>query len=176
MDQGAPAVQQELPSGNLGFMHLIAAAALIVVLSLTGFAFIKKHNLTKDLIEVEADIVAVEDQLEEKAEQNLDSTVVAQNTIDQVEESQIIWSRVLVSLLDLTPVDVFYRSYSASLDGELSVSVLTDSYDSAAQLISKLDDENDFEDVFVSSLSKGSADAGFDVVSFGVNFSVNNSK
>ena len=174
MDTDAPTVQQGLPSGNLKFIHLIAGALLIGVLLLTGWAYFQKYSLNNSLAEAEAAIAEVQDTLDDMSEQKLDSVVIAQNTIQSVESSQIVWSEVLTRLLASTPIDVFYRSYSASMDGQMSVSVLTDSYDSAAQLIAVLDDENTFEDVFVSSLSKGSADAGFDVVSFGITFSVNN--
>lgn len=177
MDSEAITVQQELPSGNLGFVHLLAGAALVVVLLLTGWAYLQKHNLNNELVTVEANMAQVQAQLDKMTEQKLDSTVVAQNTIKQVKDTEIIWSEVLTRLLDATPVNVFYRSYTASMDGKLAVSVLTDSYDTAAQLISVLDQEDAFENVFVSSLSKGSASTGFDVVSFGVTFSVaNNSK
>lgn len=177
MNQDTLTVQQELPSGNLGFVHLLAGAALVVVLALTGWAYLEKHNLNKELVTVEANMAQIQSELAKMTEQKLDSTVVAQNTIKQVKDTEIVWSGVLTRLLDVTPVNVFYRSYTASMDGKLSVSVLTDSYDSASQLISVLDNEDDFEDVFVSSLTKGSASTGFDVVSFGVTFSVaNNSK
>jgi len=173
METDVQAVQQELPSGNLRFIHLIAGVLLVGVMLLTGWAYLQKYRIAKAMAVVESDIEQVQDALDEKTEQKLDSVVIAQNTIEAVEESSIVWSSVLTRLLTVTPLDVFYRSYSASLDGQMSVSVLTDTYDSAAQLIALLDEDNTFEDVFVSSLTKGTAEAGFDVVSFGIVFSVN---
>ncbi len=172
MDSDRPAVHQELPSGNLNFIHLIAGVLLVGVVLLTSWAYFQKYNLNKALATTEIDLEEVQDALDEKSEQKLDSVVIAQNTIASVEESEIVWSEALTRLLKITPIDVFYRSYSASMDGQMSVSVLTDTYDSAAQLISVLDDDNTFGEVFVSSLNQGSADTGFDIVSFGITFSV----
>lgn len=164
-------VRQEIPSGNLRFIHLIAMIALVAVVVLTGWAYFQKYRLNNAVEAVEADIATTQAQLDEMQEQNLDAVVVAQQVVSEVENA-IIWSDVVTDLIQVTPLDIFYRSYSASKDGRMSVNVLTDSYDSAAQLIAVLSQEELFQDVFASSLTRGSSDSGFDVVSFGLTFNV----
>lgn len=164
-------VRQEIPSGNLRFIHLIALLALVVVIVMTGWSYLNKYRLNRSLASVEAEIAATQADLEEMESQRLDAVVVAQQAVDEV-DSAIAWSEVITDLITVTPLDVFYRSYSASTDGKMSLSVLTDSYDSAAYLLSILDEESMFTDVFSSSLTSGFSDSGFDVVSFGLTFNV----
>mgnify|MGYP001378084259 CR=1 FL=1 len=164
-------VRQEIPSGNLGFIHFIALFALGIVVLLTAWSYFSQYNLNKDIAAVQDDIELIESELTEMQNQNLDAVVIAQQTIEDV-ESSFVWSEVITELISVTPLDTFYRSYSASTEGKMSLSVLTDTYNSAAQLVAILDGADMFTDVFVSSLTSGSAETGFEVVSFGITFNV----
>jgi Tfp pilus assembly protein PilN len=113
-------------------------------------------------------------QLDELKAENLDTLVVAQQTSTEVENS-IRWSQVVQQLLKVTPVNVFYRSYSASTDGKMTVSVITDSYSSAANLIAVLNKSTVFSNAFVASMARGSSDGGSQVVTFGITFDIDSS-
>lgn len=163
---------QDFSVGNVRLSHWVAGFIFVVVLVLTGWAHFQKIQLNKALVETEVQVNQVESQLDQMREQKLDAVVAAQAVIDEVKASSIQWSKVVIKLLDVTPLDVFYNSYNASVEGKMTVNALTDSYDSAAQLISVLDKESLFSNVFVGSLTKGDADSGSEVVSFGVTFNV----
>jgi Tfp pilus assembly protein PilN len=162
----------EIPSGRFSFMHLVAIAAIGLVLALTAWTFVQKRSVEKDLLTVESNVSDVQSQLDALAEKELDEVAIAQEVISDVEENSVVWSDTILHLLSVTPLDIYYRNYSAAADGAMSVSVLTDSYDSAAHLIAVLEDDDSFVDVFTSSLSLGNSSAGGDVVSFGLTFNV----
>ncbi|MDP2624654.1 MAG: hypothetical protein Q8P27_00535 [Candidatus Peregrinibacteria bacterium] len=164
--------QNAIPSGNLQFSHLVAGLVVLVVVALTGWAYFQRYNLNNQISEVAGEIIQVEAELESLTEKQLDSVIIAQQTVDDLETSAIQWSEAVTNLLSVTPLDIFYRSYTASSNGKMSVSVLTDSYDSAANLISVLEGSDDFSEVFVSSLTQASDESGAGVVSFGVTFNV----
>ena len=157
-----------LKVGNARLIHWIAGAVLAFVLLWTLWAYVQMVR-TKGAIEaVAAQTQAAQAQLDQIRAQQLDAVIAAQQTADQVRAGDIQWSGVLAKLLEVTPLDVFYRSYTASVDGKLTLSALSDDYDSAAQLLSVLNQTEPFSGVFTSSLTRGSAESGSEVVSFGV--------
>lgn len=157
---------------NFTWIHLVSFLILGVVLVMTAWAAYQRYSFTSKIASIEAQVQEVDLQLSELGEQKLDAIVVAQQTVETIEQTQILWSEVVTHLLNITPLDVVYRSYSASSEGNMSVSVLTDSYDSAAQLISILNKDTQFGGAFVSSITKGSSESGSEVVSFGITFNV----
>lgn len=170
-------MNEELPGLNhspLPLFSLVSALILAVVLVGTGWVFYKSYRLDASLAAVEKGLKSSQDQLDELKAEHLDSLVVAQETVKEVEAS-IVWSQVVQQLLKTTPVNIFYRSYSASNDGKMSVSVVTDSYTSAANLISVLNQSKVFSNAFVASLARGSSDAGSSVVTFGITFNIDSS-
>jgi Tfp pilus assembly protein PilN len=158
--------------GNVRLVHWVAGLIFVVVLALTGWAQFQKSQLNADLTDVEAETNQVETLLDQMRADKLDAVIIAQQLADQVESEAVQWSGVVTRLLNITPLDVFYNSYSASVDSQMNVNAITDSYESAAQLISVLDKESTFTDVFVPSLTQGDSDTGSEVVSFGVSFNV----
>lgn len=158
--------------GNLKLVHWVAGVLVLVVLVLTSVAALQKVRLSRAIVQTEAAVAEADQRLIAIQEKHLDSIIAAQQQITEVRGSSVRWSQVLVKLLSLTPVDVFYRAYSAAVDGRMNVSVLTDSYASAADLIAILTKEEAFSDVFVSSITQGASESGNDVVSFGLTFNV----
>ena len=163
---------QDFSAGNVRLSHWVAGFIFVVVLVMTGWAQFQKNKFEKALASGEIQLNQVETQLEQLRAEKLDAVIAAQAVNDHVQASSLKWSGVVTKLLSVTPLDVFYNSYNASSEGKMTVNALTDTYESAAQLISVLDKESLFSDVFVGSLTKGSSDSGSDVVSFGVAFNV----
>jgi Tfp pilus assembly protein PilN len=164
---------QDLPIGNVSLGPWVAGVIFVIVLALTGWTHVQKGQLNTALIDIEVETNLAEKQLSQMRDADLDAIVVAQGVINDVEAVSIRWSDVVSQLLEVTPLDVFYTSYSASVDGKMNLNAFTDSYGSAAQLISVLDRNPLFVDVFVPSLTQGSSDSGANMVSFGLAFNVN---
>ncbi len=168
MDFETPQDDMPLRVGNARLIHWIAGGVLALVLVLTAWAYIQVARTKGALEDVKVQTQTVQAELDQIKAAQLDAVIAAQEIVDQVKAGDIQWSGVLVKLLEVTPLDVFYRSYTASVDGKLSLSALSDDYDSAAQLLSVLNQTPPFTGVFTSSLTRGSAESGSEVVSFGV--------
>lgn len=164
--------QSEFPVGNARLIHWIAGAVLGVVVLATVWAYFQVWSVKGNLKDVATQTEAVQAELDQIVAQKLDAVIAAQQVVDQVRAGDIQWSAILAKLLEVTPLDVFYRSYTASVDGNLTLSALSDDYDSAAQLLSVLNQTEPFGGVFTSSLTRGSAESGSEVVSFGVTLNV----
>lgn len=163
---------QDFSVGRVRLTHWVAGLVLAAVLGWVGWAHVQKASLKKDLIDVERRTTEAEAQLAAMTSSQLDAVIVAKTVSDQVRSGAIQWSDVIVRLLKVTPLDVFYHSYSASVEGKMTVNATTDTYESAAQLISILTQDSSFSEVFVPSLTEGEADTGASRVSFGVTFNV----
>ncbi len=161
-----------LKVGNARIIHWIAGAVLTLVLVFTAWAYVQVVRTKGALLDVKVQTQTVQAELDQIKAEKLDAVIAAQGIVDQVKAGDIQWSGVLAKLLEVTPLDVFYRSYTASVDGKLTLSALSDDYDSAAQLLSILNQTPPFTGVFTSSLTRGSAESGSEVVSFGVTLDV----
>jgi len=164
--------RSSLPGSSLRLSHLAAGAVVLFVLLLTGWSAYQRYSVQQSIDEVNSHIGETNTALDEMSSKQVESIIVAAQTVDQVQARAITWSSVITKLLEITPVDIFYRSYSASSEGEMTVSVLATSYESAAELISILEGEPTFSNPFVASLTQGSTDSGTGVVSFGVTFNI----
>lgn len=156
--------------GNLSMTHWLAGLVLVAVLGWTGWLYYQSQSLTDQVGSLQLEISETQSELDQLKEQSLDAVIVAQQTIDEIGASSIVWSEVLTHLQQITPVDIFYRSYSASADGRMTVSVIADSYDSAAALLSIFESDERFSEAFAASLTQGSTESGAGVVSFGLTF------
>lgn len=152
--------------------HVVSALVLLAMLLATGWVYFQRYRLDTALATTQQEVQSAEAQLVELQSQKLDAILVAQKTLDELEKNSIFWSKVITHLGSITPPNVFYRSYTASADGRMSLSVLTDSYDSAANLISILTQDAAYSDVFVSSLTQGNSQSNTPIITFGITFTV----
>lgn len=136
--------------------------------------YFSKTSLGKDIAEADSSIADLEEQVSELEEQSLDEATVAQEVIALLEASEVLWSEVIGDLLEVTPLDIYYSSYSGNENGYVTVNALGDSYYAVADLIEVLADDSKFEDVFVPSVS--SVSGGDEMVTFSFGFTYDDSK
>ncbi|OIP80079.1 hypothetical protein COW94_03390 [Candidatus Peregrinibacteria bacterium CG22_combo_CG10-13_8_21_14_all_44_10] len=135
------------------FLHLISFVVFFAVLFYGAYTFISKSSLESSASDTDSQISNLEEQIVELEKQSLGAVTVAQQLIAQVEESEIEWSNVISRLLDATPLDIYYSSYSGSEDGVVTVTGMADTYHSVAGLVTALNAGSYFGDVFVSSVA-----------------------
>ncbi|EKD93152.1 MAG: hypothetical protein ACD_28C00224G0003 [uncultured bacterium] len=163
---------QDLDTPSFHWAHFIAFAATGIVLAGMAWTYFQHYRLEAQLDEVQAQTRASQEQLVELQSKKLDALIVAQEKVMKVNQESIQWSKVVATLLKVTPPNIFYSSYSASSEGRMALSVVTDAYDSAANLIALLDKHNLFSEVFSSSLNRGLSESNQSLVTFGVTFKV----
>lgn len=162
----------EAPRGR--FLPALVIFVFVVGILFTIFLVIQQIALNGDLSRIEGQRLELEAEIALLKEQQLEELFTAQEVKDVLEEESVEWSKIIRKLQDLTPVTVFFSSYSAGSNGQVSLSGLGDSYSAVADVISAMERSSDFVDVFVPSVTLGTTGDGQEVVSFSI--SVENSK
>ncbi len=96
----------------------------------------------------------------------MEAVFKARKTLDEIEGTEIVWSQVIKKLLDTTPAEVLFRSYSGSEQGDILISALSPSFEAAAKAIKLLGEANDFGGVFAPTITKGVDNGQQTTVSF----------
>jgi Tfp pilus assembly protein PilN len=154
----------EAPRGRL--LSTLAFFLFVLTALFVLFLFFQQLSLKGAVRDLDARKVEVEAQMEELRAQEIEELFVAEQLRDRLEADTVLWSKVVRSLQDLTPVTVFLTSYSLSELGEVQVSGLGDSFGSVADAILSLEKSPDFLHVFVPSVTAGKTSDGQPVVSF----------
>lgn len=154
----------QAPQGRLLSTLVIFIFVLGVLYTL--FLVFQQMNLKSDLSTIEGQATELTNKIEALEREQIQELFVAQELKDQVEAERVAWSKVIRKFQDLTPVTVFFSSFSGGSGGELSVSGLAENAESVADMISVLDSSDDFTEMFVPSLTEGTTSEGQSVVSF----------
>lgn len=156
--------QFEAPKGRLLSTVVIFVFAVVVLYTL--FLLFQQFSFGRSVSKIEGRILELETQISTLKDDQIEELYVAQQLDDLVSENMIHWSLVIKKLEDLTPVTVFFSSYSGSRDGSIQLSGLGDSYGSVSDVISALTESSDFIGTFVPSVTLGTTSDGQEVVSF----------
>lgn len=162
----------QAPQGRL--LSTLVLFFFVIGILYTLFLIFQQANLKGDLVRIEDQSAELQIKIETLEREQIQTLFVAQEIKDGVEATRITWSKVIRKFQDLTPVTVFFSSFSGGNDSELNLSGLADSADSVADMLSVLELSDDFSNAFVPSVTEGTTSEGQTVVSF--NLSVNAEK
>ncbi len=130
------------------------------------FLLVQRYTLNRSVSTAQEQMEMVQSDMDALRAEQIEELFIAQEVKDAVDEQATLWSKVVRRIQDLTPVTVFFSSYSGSADGAIQLSGLGDSYGSVADVISALRDSDYFTDVFAPSVTLGTTSEGQEVVSF----------
>ena len=156
----------QAPQGRL--LSTLALFTFILVAFYTLFLFLQNWNLNRETKRIEQNVGDLNVELSALKDEKIEALYNAQKLKDELEEESIAWSKILTKLEDLTPVSVFFSSFSANVDGSIQLNGLGDSYRAVASAIAALQSSKDFSDVFVPSITGGTTGDGGQVFSFSV--------
>lgn len=154
----------DVPRGRL--LPTLVIFLFVLGLLYTLFLVFQKINLNGDITHLQAESEGVQGKIEALKEDQIEELVVAEDLKKRIEEIQILWSKVLSSVENLTPVGVFFSSYTVGEDRSIQLSGLGNDFGAVASVISSLQKSADFTDVFVPSITLGKTSDGQSVVSF----------
>lgn len=157
----------QAPQGRLGSTLVIFLFVLAVLYTL--FLLFQQRGLTRAVSDAETELLSIEQEVSELREDRVEELFRARELREDVQETAIEWSGIVKRFQDLTPVTVFFSSYTVSEDGRITVSGLADSYGAVADTIDSLQKSTDFDAEFVPSVTAGATADGQDVVSFSLN-------
>jgi len=157
------------------FLHLISFVIFVVVLCYGAYIFVSKASIESSIADADSQIANLDGQVAELEQQSLGEVTIAQQLVSEVESGEIKWSKVVSDLLDTTPFDIYYASYSGSEDGTVTVTGLADTYYAVAGLVDALYSNNVFKEVFVSSVATATS-GDSEMVSFNLGFTYDDAK
>lgn len=156
--------QFEAPKGRL--MPTVVIFVFALALLYTFFLLFQQYSLNRSVDKLNEQIVGVNAEITALKSDQIEQLYNAKEISESVEAESVYWSQVIKKVQNLTPVTVFFSSYTGTGDGSLQLSGLGDSFGSVADAISSLSESEDFTDVFVPSVTLGSTSDGQQVVSF----------
>ncbi|MBT4384436.1 PilN domain-containing protein [Candidatus Peregrinibacteria bacterium] len=155
------------PQGRL--LPSLVVFLFVLGILYTLFLLATQWNLNRDMNNIIEETADLEAKLAVFEEDQIGELFEAQQIVDKVEAEEVLWSQIVKKLQDITPITVFFSSYSTSDTGELSLSGLGDSYGAVSDVIAALEKSSDFTGVFVPTVTLGSTGDGQQVVSFSLN-------
>lgn len=154
----------EAPQGRL--ISTLIIFVFVLVLLYTLFMVFQNITVKAEISRVNKESASLETEIAALKEEQIQELVVAENVTELLETRVITWSQVIRKLEDLTPVTVFFRTYSGSDEGILDLTALANTYAEVADLIRILSESDDFDDAFVPSMARGLTSDGQEVISF----------
>ena len=151
------------------FSHKAVAVLTLVVVLYGVFLVYSLANVNADIAEAGAKIADVEEQMKKLKDDQIENLMVASRAVEKINEVDVKWSEVLTLLLDATPDDLVYRSYSGNENGTVTTAVLAQSVNRVADLIDILNNKPFVKNVFVPSVVKGTSPTNSAVYSFSMN-------
>lgn len=129
---------------------------------------------------INQEIAEIENQLKDLHESDIVSAQTAVTALNTIKASEVEWSKVLGAIIDIAPKDlvavralVEFTSYSGGEDGRLTLNARTypsrdvrNLLNSVAKTIEAFNENPDFSDAFVPSISKSVSDNDETVLSF----------
>lgn len=158
---------------------LLLILGILAVVALGGYAgylYWQKGVLTTDAKRVEKSFVQLQDEVVQYEGKNIDSAISAKQSISAIKAGIVQWSQVIRKIRSTIPKGdegplVNVVSYSGASGSEISMNVKTvagseNPYLDIAKLIKGFDLSENFTSSFVSSISSGTDDEGYEILSF----------
>jgi hypothetical protein len=164
------------------FPFLLVFAFLFVLGVVLGYGYYtSQENAIEDQMQtLDKEIAEINNQLDELKESDTVSAQTATQALDTIALTEVEWSEVLSKILKIAPQDlvekralVEFTSYSGSEGGRLTLNTRTypsrdvrNLLNAVAKTIRAFNENPDFSDAFVPSISKSVSDDNETVLSF----------
>lgn len=155
---------------------ILGILAVVALGGYTGYLYWQKGVLTTDAKRVEKSLVQLQDEVVQYEGKNIDSAISAKQSISAIKAGIVQWSQVIRKIRSTIPKGdegplVNVVSYSGASGSEISMNVKTvagseNPYLDIAKLIQGFDLSENFTGSFVSSISSGTDDEGYEILSF----------
>lgn len=156
---------------------VFGVVALVIFAAYTGYVLYAKSSATNQLETLKSSVADYQNQLTQLQNEHIEQAVSAKKLMDELSMNSIMWSEVIKEIQKTIPqidsktqmIDIL--SYSGSSDNRVSMNMKTvpkstSPYFDVAQLIQSFDENANFSDNFVPSISSGLDQNGSAVLTF----------
>lgn len=155
--------KNQIKSRPSAFLFVLCILVLLSTIFVSTRSFFSTRSLARHqekIQELEAQIQTIQSEAQVK------EYVVAQRFVAQQEKSPQSWSEMMKAFQSMTPVSVFYSSFSLSESGQWTVNGLADHYDAVADVLQSFNKSDLFTAEFIPSLTTGAGADGQAILSF----------
>lgn len=150
---------------GLNMVATLMVVALIVSIIFGIYNVINKNSLIAQKANMEKSLADIQSEITDLEDKDLPQ-LVSSNELSKRMSGEIKWSKVVERIATITPETVFYRSYSASSNGQIVLAALAKNIEDLTQLIDSMTDKAYLSDVFVPTVTKGTSSDGQKQYSF----------
>lgn len=155
--------------GRLGFLDYVAILVFLVFVVAGVYLFFQNSQAKAEQIKITSETKTVDAQIADLKSRNIEKVALTQKFLSDVEEQEVIWSKVMDLMKRITPEGIVYTAYVGRESKELSLNVETDSVEKVIAAIKSYNGNDQFEDVFIPSVNKGLTLDGERVFTFTIN-------
>ena len=176
-NQGSPEFTSLKPKKSFKeTMGGISFVLFFLTLLIIGYGVFLNYSVTRvqgETALLQEQIVQKKLEFRELEKSRVSNIIIAQNAVKKIDAIDVRWSEVLTLLLDATPDDIVYRSYTGNENGAITTSVMAPSFRRVADLIDILQSKSFVESAFVPSVVKGTSPTNAATYSFSLNVKYN---
>ncbi len=158
----------EAPQGRL--LPTLVIFAFVLGLLYAAFLLVQGFILQGEVKHTQKVTTELQGKITELEDEQIAELYTAELLKEKIEASRTTWSQLVAKVQELTPVTVFYSTFSGGELGQIQLNGYGDSYEAVADAIKELNRSNEFTNVFVPAVSLGTAADGQGIASFSVSF------
>lgn len=163
---------------NRPVLFVVSLLLLAGLVALSVYLSFARTAIEEQQKQLDQEIASLTNEIATLKAQNVEGAQFAKQWLDQLEKTEIRWSKVIKTVQDLLPVDpltqsprVQFLSYSGSAGGKLTLSAQTppgsiDSFGDVSTLLNVFNNSAFFRDAYVPSVSHGLSQSGQDLLTF----------
>lgn len=151
------------------FSYKVLAVLVVLTVAYGVFLGYSTAAVKGEMAKIDTATKEVEEQMRVLKADQIEHLMIASRAVEKIDSADVKWSETLTLLLDATPDDLVYRSYSGNENGTVTTAVLAQSFNRVADLIDILSNKPFVKSVFVPSVVKGTSPTNSAVYSFSMN-------
>jgi Tfp pilus assembly protein PilN len=163
---------------NRPVLFVVSLLLLAGLVALSVYLSFARTAIEEQQKQLDQEIASLSNEIAVLKAQNVEGAQFAKEWLEQLEKSEIRWSKVIKTVQDLLPVDpltqaprIQFLSYSGTGGGKLTLSAQTppgsiDPFGDVSTLLNVFNNSAFFRDAYVPSVSHGLSQSGQDLLTF----------
>jgi len=153
-------------------LFILSVIVIVLIIGAAVYFSLQKATITGQNEQLDGEIASLQTEINLLEGEKVEAARTAQEWLAEVNEQEILWSRVISRIQSLIPYDattqqakVQFLSYSGATNGRLSLNAQTrntkrDPFSDVAEVITVFNDTSFFNNAIVPTVTRGENDQG----------------
>lgn len=143
------------PDAKVSIYTKLLIVIFVVFVGFTAYTSFKKAELEKEFAILNAEKSVLNEKLQDFQRDKVEEISTALTALEAVKLKNVKWSEAISLILQATPKDIFYKSFSGNGEGAVTITGTAPSFSRVGALIEVLKKKPFISSVFVSNALKG---------------------